>query len=132
MERRGTVGTAGSAKEGIPVFFLMRCLLAAYILTALLLAVLALLLYKLGLGEKLVAGAIICIYVAATFFGGLRAGKRLQNRRFLWGLLVGGAYFLVLTAVSLCFGHGSLQPETSFFTTLVLCAGGGMLGGMLS
>lgn len=119
-------------EERIPVLFLMKCLLISYIMTAVLLAVLALLLYKMGLGEKAVSGAIIVIYVAATFFGGFLAGKKTQNRRFLWGFIVGAAYFGILTAVSLCFGQEGFQAGKSFFTTLILCAGGGMLGGMLS
>lgn len=120
-----------SGTERAPVAFLLKSLLFSYILTALLLAVLAFLLYKLNLSEKIVSAAIIVIYVAATFFGGFVAGKRMGSRKFLWGLLMGGAYFLVLAAVSLCVGKGSIQVGNSFFTTLVLCAGGGMLGGML-
>ena len=72
------------------------------------------------------------IYVAATFFAGFMTGKKIRNRRFLWGLLEGCAYFLVLAAVSFAVGQGKTGIDTSFFTTLVLCAGGGMLGGMLS
>lgn len=125
MEQKGR-------EERIPVLFLMKCLLISYIMTAVLLAVLAFLLYKMGLGEKAVSAAIIVIYVAATFFGGFLAGKRTQNRRFLSGLIVGAAYFGILTIVSLCFGQDGFQAGKSFFTTLVLCAGGGMLGGMLS
>lgn len=118
--------------SGVPVAFLLKSLLFSYILTVLMLGVLAFLLYKLHLGEKAVSMAIIVIYVAATLFGGFLAGKRMRNRRFLWGLLLGGAYFLILAAVSLIVGKGSIQMGSSFFTTLVLCAGGGMLGGMLS
>lgn len=121
-----------AGKEKIPAMFLLKCLLFSYIVTVVLLAVLAFLLYKLGLGEKLVSGAIIAIYVVATVLGGMVAGKRMQNRRFLWGLLVGAAYFLILAVVSLIFGQGSIQVGSSFFTTMVLCAGGGMLGGMMS
>lgn len=118
--------------ERASVAFLLKSLLFSYILTALLLAALAFLLYKLSLGEKSVSIGIIVIYVAATFFGGFVAGKRMGSRKFLWGLLMGGAYFLVLAAVSLCVGKGGVQIGNSFFTTLALCAGGGMLGGMLS
>ena len=116
----------------IPAVFLLKCLLFSYIVTAVLLAVLAFLLYKLGLGEKLVSGAIIAIYVLATVLGGFIAGKRMKNRRFMWGLLVGAAYFVILAVVSAVFGQGAIQVGRSFFTTLVLCAGGGMLGGMMS
>lgn len=117
--------------EGIPVGFLVKSLLFSYILTALLLAVLSFALYKLGLDEKTVSIAIIAIYVAGTFFGGFVTGKRMGSRKFLWGLLMGTLYFLVLAVVSLCVGKGSIELGSSFFTTLMLCAGGGMLGGML-
>ena len=119
-------------EEGFPIFFLLKTLLFSYILTGILLAVLAFLLYRLRLGEQAVAIAIIVIYVAATLFGGFVAGKRLKSRKFLWGLLVGAAYFVVLTLISLAAGKGAIQLGNTFVTTLVLCAGGGMLGGMLS
>ena len=118
--------------EGFPIFFLLKTLLFSYILTGILLAILAFLLYRLRLGEQAVTIAIIVIYVAATLFGGFVAGKRLKSRKFLWGLLVGAAYFTVLTLVSLAAGKGTIQLGNTFVTTLVLCAGGGMLGGMLS
>ena len=101
-------------------------------LTALLLALLAFLLYKLGLDEKSVSISMIAIYVVCTFFGGFIMGKKTGSRRFLWGLLTGTLYFLVLALVSLAVGKGNIQMGTSFFTTLALCAGGGMLGGMVS
>ena len=76
--------------------------------------------------------AIIAIYVAATFLAGFLTGKRMGSRRFLWGLLMGGVYFLVLVAISLAVNHSVKELTDSFLTTMVLCAGGGMLGGMLS
>lgn len=125
MEQKSNAGE-------IPILFLLKTLLFSYILTGILLALLAFLLYKVGLGEKAVTIAIIVIYVAATFFGGFMAGKKLKSRKFLWGLILGAAYFLVLSALSLSVGQEGLQMGNSFLTTLVLCAGGGMLGGMLS
>lgn len=118
--------------EGIPVGFVVKSLLFSYILTAILLALLAFLLYKLGLDERKVSIAIIAIYVIGTFFGGFVMGKKMGSRKFLWGLLMGTVYFLVLAVVSLCVGKGNIQMGSSFFTTLALCAGGGMLGGMVS
>ncbi|MCH5338246.1 MAG: TIGR04086 family membrane protein [Acetatifactor sp.] len=125
MEQKSNAGE-------FPIFFLLKTLLFSYILTGILLALLAFLLYRMGLGEKAVTIAIIVIYVAATFFGGFMAGKKLKSRKFLWGLVLGAAYFLVLSALSLSVGEEGLQMGNSFLTTLVLCAGGGMLGGMLS
>lgn len=112
--------------------FLLKCLSIAYILTVVLLALLALLVYRFALSEKLVSLVIIAIYVGTTFFGGWIAGKRLQKRKFLWGLLVGSLYFVVLAVLSLLVNHSFQDVAVNFFTVLALCAGGGMLGGMFS
>ncbi len=117
---------------GVPVFFLLKSLLFAYILTAGMLLFLAFLLYKLQLSEKPVSIGIIVIYVLATLFAGFVTGKKMGSRKFLWGLLMGAAYFIVLAVVSLIVKQGPEALTNSFFTTLALCAGGGMLGGMLS
>ncbi len=124
---------AGRASEekSIPALFLLKCLLFSYILTAVLLLVLAFLLYKVGLTEGTVSIAISAIYVVSTFMAGFIAGKKMQNRKFLWGLLMGAAYFLVLTVVSLLVNHSVGELGNSFMTTLILCGAGGMMGGML-
>lgn len=121
-----------SKAGGIPITFLLKSLLFSYILTGVFLAILSFLLYKLGLGEKVVAIAIIGIYVVATFFAGFMAGKKVQSRKFLWGLLEGAAYFLILAVLSIIAGEEGITFGKSFFTTMALCTGGGMLGGMLS
>lgn len=121
-----------SSEQKIPIIFLLKCLLFSYILTAAFLLLLALFLYKFGLSEKVISVAIIVIYVAATFFAGFVTGKKLESRKFLWGLLMGAAYFLVLVLVSTIVNREPGTIANSFFTTLMLCAGGGMLGGMLS
>ena len=115
----------------IPVVFLLKGLFFAYALTGVLLALLSFLLYKFGLGEKTVAIAIIVIYVAATFFAGFLAGKKMKSRKFLWGLAEGAAYFIVLALISFLAGDRTAVFGNTFFATLALCAGGGMLGGML-
>ncbi len=109
----------------------LKGVLFSYILTAGMLMVLALALFKMELTEKPVAIAIIVIYVVATLFAGFITGKKCKSRRFLCGLLTGVAYFMVLALVSMAVKQDAALGS-SFFTTLVLCAGGGMLGGMLS
>ena len=125
MEQSSKVG-------GIPIVFLLKSLLFSYILTGVFLALLSFVLYKLGPGEKIVAIAIILIYVAAAFFAGFMAGKKMQNRKFMWGLLEGVAYFLILAVISAFAGEEGVTFGKSFFTTFAICAGSGMLGGMLS
>lgn len=112
--------------------FILKSLLISYLLTAGLLLLLALFLYKFSLTEKIVSLCITGIYILVTFLAGFLAGKREGARKFLWGLLMGCLYFIILTLVSLIVNHGMGDLSSGFFTTLVLCAGSGMLGGMLS
>ena len=108
--------------------FILKCLLLSYLLTTGLLLLVALLLYRFDLSEKVVSGCIVGIYIIVTFL----AGKREGSRKFLWGLLLGGLYFLILTVISLAVNQGMNEVSGNFFTVLILCCGTGMLGGMLS
>ncbi|MDE7339137.1 MAG: TIGR04086 family membrane protein [Lachnospiraceae bacterium] len=114
------------------VVFVMKCMLAAYILTAGLLLLLALMLYRFGLSEKTVSICIIVIYIAVTFLAGFIAGKRAGEKKFLWGLAMGCIYFLILTAVSLIVNKGMDDTMGNLVTVFMLCGGSGMLGGMIS
>lgn len=124
-------GTPFSGAE-IPFFTIFKCLVCSYILTAILLLGLAGLLYKFSLSESTVSIAIIVVYVLATFFAGFIAGKQLKSKKFIWGLLLGGLYFLVLVIISLGANQGIIDFADSFMTTCVLCLCGGMIGGMVS
>lgn len=110
---------------------MIRSLLVTYVVTALLLFLLAFLLFRLDLNESKVALGMIAVYILSCLFGGFAAGKGGKNRKFLWGLLNGSLYFLILLAVSLGKGGGT-DGFFSWFTTGALCLGSGMLGGMLS
>ena len=114
------------------ITFVLKSLLFSYLLTAGLLLLLSLLLYRFSLSERIVSISITGIYIVVTFLAGFLAGKREGSRKFLWGLMMGCLYFTSLALVSLIVNHGMSSLSTSFLTVLVLCAGSGMLGGMLS
>ena len=114
------------------ITFVLKSLLFSYLLTAGLLLLLSLLLYRFSLSERIVSISITGIYIVVAFLAGFLAGKREGSRKFLWGLMMGCLYFLILALVSLIVNHGMSSLSTSFLTVLVLCAGSGMLGGMLS
>lgn len=114
------------------VIFITKCMLTAYILTAGLLLLLAFMLYRFGLSEKVVSICIIAIYIAVTFLAGLIAGKRAGKRRFLWGLAMGVTYYAILVIVSVIVNRGAEAVAGNMVTVFFLCAGSGMMGGMLS
>ena len=114
------------------ITFILKCLLLSYLLTTGLLLLLALMLYKFELSEKIVSICIIGIYILVTFLAGFLAGKREGSRKFLWGLLMGSLYFAILDVVSIVTNHGTGEISGNFITVLMLCCGSGMLGGMIS
>lgn len=113
------------------ITILLKLLLLAYLVTAILLLLLALFLYRFQLGETVVSISIILIYIVTCFLSGLLMGKKMGTRKFLWGLLAGSLYFLILLLISLVVNHGVSGIASHFFTVLLLCGGSGMLGGML-
>ena len=128
MEKK--TGTCAGLERKI--LWMVKALLCAYVVTGIMLLILTVLLYKLGLSEENVNAGIILIYVISTFSGGFVIGKFAKIRKFLWGLLAGVLYFILLLLISLGIYH-SLQGEAvHLVTTFLLCAGGGMLGGMVS
>ncbi len=139
MEKMGKMRTRnkeesrmGNMFSGEGILFMMKCLLFSYVLTAGLLLLLALLLYRFSLQENVVNIGIIAIYIAVTFLAGLIVGKRAESRKFLWGLWMGVMYFAVLAMVSLAVNRSIADVATNFATVFGLCAGSGMLGGMVS
>ena len=107
-------------------------LLASYLLSALLLFILTLVLYRLKLKESQITPAVYALYVISCLAGGLLCGKALRTRRFFWGLLSGMFYFLILFAASWAMDpRASIQAARSLMV-LGVCAFGGTLGGMLS
>lgn len=124
MEKRNTKQTW--------VLSILKILLFMYIITGILLIILAGMLYKMQLSESVVSVGIVVIYVISGFLGGFLAGKIMKTRKFLWGMVLGGSYFLVLVVGAIAFQHGIEMEVSRFFTTLILCIASGMIGGMAS
>lgn len=114
------------------IMWMLKAMLASYIVTGLLLLLLTFLLYQFKLDEQTVVAGIIVIYVVSTFIGGLILGKLTKKRKFFWGSILGGLYFLLLFAISYGIYREFNTNGLNAITTALLCVGGGMLGGMVS
>lgn len=112
------------------IFFMF--LLFAYAITTVGLMVLAFLLYKFSLDESAVNIGVIVIYVLSAFLASFVCGKKCKTRKFVWGLGIGSAYFAVLFLLSLIMDSSVVNPGSNAVTSLLICAGSGMLGGMLA
>lgn len=111
---------------------LAKILLAQYVVTGLVMLILAFIMLKCQMAGNILQISIISIYVLTNFLGGLIIGKTLQKQKFLWGLIVGIIYFMVLSIISFVINKSFYQDIPYAMTVLGICAGSGMLGGMVS
>lgn len=114
------------------VMEVFRGLLASYVFTGVVLAVLAFFVYRFELGEKMVNMGITATYLIATLIGGFYVGKRIREKKFIWGIFLGILYMAVILGASLLVNQEAASVSTGLYTTFALCIGGGMIGGMLS
>ena len=111
------------------IMWMVKALLAAYVVTGILLIILALALYKFELNEGAVTAGVTAVYLISTFTGGLVVGKLAKVRRFLWGIVLGILYFALLLLVTVGIYRTFHGSSTEILVTFALCAGGGMAGG---
>ena len=121
-------------KNGISVMGV--ALLVMYLISGILLLLLAALLYRFELSEGTVKVGIVAIYIISGFVGGFFIGKQMQDKKYLWGLMAGSIYFLLLFILSLVFKNGTDEAvvfdAVRIITTMILCAVSSMAGGMVS
>jgi putative membrane protein (TIGR04086 family) len=119
-------------RQNTKMFALLKGLLFSYIITAFILLLLSLLMLKLDLSSAVISGGINFAYIISAFFGGFFVGKKIEQRKFLWGLVMGVFYFIVLMLISLLMNRVTPLPMGSLFTVFIICGLSGMLGGMVS
>lgn len=107
-------------------------MLASILVTGLLFVLFGLGLYQFRWGDSILQAGIWGIYGLSSLAGGFWVGKRLRNRRFLWGMLLGLLYFVLLLLVSGMMGEGFPEDGKELLTACVICLAGGMAGGMIS
>ncbi|MBQ4521510.1 MAG: TIGR04086 family membrane protein [Lachnospiraceae bacterium] len=117
---------------GTKIVEMGKALLISYLLTGIILAILSYFVFQYEMKEGIVNVIIVATYVIANFMGGFICGKKLKEKKFLWGLGLGILYGTILMIVSVALGNGGALADKSNLTMIMLCTGGGMLGGMLA
>ena len=111
---------------------IIRSLLISYLCSAIILILLTVLLYKFRLDESQITLGIHGTYILSCLLGGFLAGKSMKSKRLLWGLLTGIFYFIFLFLVSSLQEQSVTSELPQILKILGLCAGSGMIGGILS
>ncbi|MCI5639972.1 MAG: TIGR04086 family membrane protein [Lachnospiraceae bacterium] len=103
-----------------------------YLLSALLLAAAAGVLWNVGAGSKAVSGVVIGVYVIVNFLGGFLIGKKRGQHKMLWGVAVGVLYFLLLLLIAVFVVKTPLQGNSWIYSGFFVCGISAMFGGMLA
>ncbi|WMJ89602.1 TIGR04086 family membrane protein [Anaerocolumna sp. MB42-C2] len=114
------------------VVVILRDLLVSYMVTGILLLLLAFLMLKTDLSGGILNGGILVTYVLSSFAGGFLLGKSAEQKRFLWGLGMGALYFIMLMLISVLTNSVMGMEASRVITVMVICLFSGMLGGMIS
>lgn len=109
-----------------------KSLLISYLFTGIVLAILSYFVFQYEIKESMVNICIVATYVLANFVGGFICGKKMKEKKFLWGLALGAIYAGALLLVSVLLGTDGTVAYKSNVTLVMLCTGGGMLGGMMA
>ena len=120
------------SKGRIPLFTILKVLIASYLITVVFLLILAALMYKMELGESIVDGGIVITYILSCFLGGFIMGKVQKTRKFIWGMIMGILYYAVLLAAAILMKQNDTPVFGNALTSMVMCVASGMLGGMMA
>lgn len=103
-----------------------------FIASALLLAVMAALIWKTGAGAGTASGCITVVYIVSNFVGGFMAGRKASKHKFMWGIAVSAAYFAIIVLAGVWFMGNKLVVSPEIVTGAMICIISGMFGGMLA
>lgn len=127
---RSASGRRKSMKHNV-VLQVVKGVVFAYVISAVALVFIAFMMYKWDVSDSVVRGGILAAYVLSCFISGAVVSRQHNERRYLWGLLMGAVYFTILWVVSLIGNKGAFTGVSSILPALALCLFGGMLGGMM-
>ena len=109
----------------------VKGLILSYLLTIIMLFITAVVVYKVGISDKVLGILVVVIYIVATFAGGFVTGRKVREKRFLWGRVYGLTYISVALTVSVLFTGSGDREGIAVITKCIMCVAGGMLGAML-
>ena len=111
---------------------MLKALILSFFVTALLIVIFAFFMFKFNISENVIALGVTIIYIISCGLGGFYIGRTIGERKFMWGFLVGAIYLVVLLIISAIIGGDKSLLSENGFSLILLCLGGGTLGGMLA
>lgn len=109
---------------------LLKSVIAGYVFTFIFILIFSYIVYKFDFSASQVNIGTIVITILATFISGLFAAKIMRKNGWMYGLITGVIYFIILIVVSLIINDNSTISQEAI-TLFFMCIGGSTLGGMI-
>lgn len=109
---------------------LLKSVIAGYVFTFIFILIFSYIVYKFDFSASQVNIGTIVITILATFISGLFAAKIMRKNGWMYGLITGVIYFIILIVVSLIINDNSTISQEAI-TLFFICIGGSTLGGMI-
>lgn len=121
-----------SGKMTNNIIRVLKALIVSYVVTGLLLLVLTFILYKFKLNNTQIFVGVVIIYLVSNLLGGYIIGRITKEKKFVWGVIIGLTYFIVLSIVSFIATRSFYGSGVNAIIALISSTIGGMVGGMIS
>ncbi len=119
-------------KKNPVIMLLVKAVLVSFIVSAILLLITSALMLGSNMSASFVGVFVIAIYIISNFLSGLIMGKGMEQRKFLWGIVSGLMYFVVIFVLSIFVMSTKDFSLMATIRTLLICTISGMVGGMVS
>ena len=111
---------------------MMKSLIAGYVITLLLLGLLAYIMRKFILDEKAVDNIIFGIYMAGSFTGAMLSAWMIKKRRVVTGIIYGAVYITVLVVIAAIMKKQAPDNSDNIAMSVAACVSAGAFGGFFS
>lgn len=109
----------------------VKGVIIAYAVSAVVLLILAFLMFQWNVGDEIIRGGVVFAYVISCFIYGILVSGQHAGKKYLWGILAGAVYYVILLIVSMIWNRAVFTSIPGILPALFLCLAGGMLGGMM-
>ena len=110
---------------------MLKSVVVAYVLTAILLLVLSFIMYKAKISMAGANSGILVTYVLSCLVGGFIFSGSLSEKKYLGGGVMGVVYFVVVYIVSAVWNQSVAAQMPGMLTAFLICVFSGMFGGMI-
>lgn len=119
-------------KNNVKLISLVKSIGFAFILTALFMLIFAGIMLIAGLSGMGISIMVILLSIIPVFVSGFYLGKKVEEKKYLWGMILAAAFFMIYLGIAVIFQADHTLLFGSYLKTFIIMLISGMLGGMLS